>query len=130
MTSKMLDDLQSKFECLGCGKCCANGGDMLITADEVANIIEYVLMNGLRREPEMFEPVPFKPGFFKVAHNFPCQFYDLEANNCLIHGVRPAACRRYPFQSLACGETTLAGVTICEGASMTVTKEFFNDKEA
>ena len=129
MASKLLDDLQSKFECLGCGKCCEYGGDMELTADEVGEIVictDGFIMGDVASE---FVPVKDKPGYFKLAHIKPCSFYSKAARQCFIYHHRPAACRRYPFQSLACGETTLAGVTICEGASRTVTKEFFNDKE-
>jgi uncharacterized protein len=130
MSSKLLDGLQSKFSCLQCGKCCKYGGDMVILAFEVGNILEFISEDLNRDHPDMFEPVPFRPGLFKLVHKFPCCFFDETDNSCRVYEVRPEACKRYPFQSLSEGETTLAGVTICEGASKLVTKVFFSDEEA
>lgn len=129
MPSKMLEGLQSRFKCLNCGKCCEYGGDMEITAVEVGEIVINASALYGDKLGDEFVPVPNKPGRFKFRQTFPCGFYDKQLRKCGIYENRPQACRNYPFCSLAKGETTLAGVTICEGASRQVTEEFFNDKD-
>jgi Fe-S-cluster containining protein len=129
MCSPLLIGLQSRFKCLGCGKCCQYGGDIELTADEVGKIM-LLFSHGLNHDlAQEFVPVPHKPGYFRFKQIFPCGFFNLVDKKCMIYTARPEACKNYPFMSLAKGETTLAGVTICEGASRQVTEEFFNDKE-
>ncbi len=128
MSSKLLESLQSRFVCQRCGSCCACGGDMELTADEVGAITTYLLHFHHAIPKDEFVPVPFKPGYFTLKHRYPCFFYDPKTRFCTINEVKPAACQRFPYLSLRDDETTLAAVMVCKGATTQILNEYLIDK--
>jgi Fe-S-cluster containining protein len=113
MDVPLLEELQSKFKCTQCGKCCAVGGDMDILVSEVPGIAGY-----LRMSVGMFYNmyIGHRDYVSKVAYfrtTCPCHFLDKFDNQCLIHECRPQACRDYPFMLYARGGCNLDAVLTC-----------------
>lgn len=86
-------DLDVRFTCKGCGKCCRRYEVPLLMRDvdrlagEVDRSFVRVLVHGKNVDPVLT----------KREWDLGCVFLDPEALRCSVHPHRPTACRLYPF---------------------------------
>lgn len=52
---------------------------------------------------------------YHLRQIYPCQFYDQERHLCSIHGIKPSACRKFPFVSVAEGLSHPDVFFLCPG---------------
>ena len=96
----VLEDLQNQFECNRCGVCCAVGGNMLLTYEDICRIADYLCC-----EPNDWELIPVKPDAlnpdkYRLMQDIPCFYLDKVTMECTIQDAKPEACRNYPFKLL------------------------------
>ena len=113
MDVPLLEELQSKFKCTQCGKCCVVGGDMFLFRDDVLRIA-----SDLNHDFDGFvdcylERVPADPDYFLVRDVMPCAFLDKLHMRCQIQSCKPLACRDYPFVLYARGECNIDAILTC-----------------
>jgi len=85
-----------KFVCKRCGTCCQGESTVSLSHEEVLNISNFL---GLSME-KFLEDYTVKKGEnrleMKVVNNH-CIFFDEKNKVCLIHPVKPKACKELPF---------------------------------
>lgn len=88
----------SRFACLSCGTCCLGSGGVHTDASGALKIANYLNkdLQSLIKEAKLGIKAP---GVYSVlslpGKEGPCVF--LEDSRCLIHPVKPALCRAWPF---------------------------------
>ena len=96
----LLEVLQEQFECNRCGVCCAVGGNMLLTYEDICRIADYLCC-----EPDDWELIPVKPDAlnpdkYRLMQDIPCFYLDKATMECTVQDAKPEACRNYPFKLL------------------------------
>jgi Fe-S-cluster containining protein len=113
MDLSLLKELQSKFKCNRCGKCCAVGGDMCLIVEDIFSMsrcLDIAVMEFL--DQYVVDRVDKDdPLYFKTTR--PCIFLDKYSNECLVNDGKPMACRQYPFMLYARGGCNLDAVLTC-----------------
>jgi Fe-S-cluster containining protein len=97
MNTELLSLLQSKFECVKCGHCCAQGGDMTIHLKDINRIIEAMKWEKDTEKLSLFCPVPETHDDFVLKNTHPCHFWDAATKECSINESKPDACLKFPF---------------------------------
>jgi Fe-S-cluster containining protein len=113
MTTSLLEDLQSKFKCNQCGKCCAVGGDMKISPTELCDMAlncECHTRDFLRQYIDLRES---RDDIYRFRHFAPCPMFNKLERCCDVHTVKPKECREYPFKLYDQGGCSLDDVLIC-----------------
>jgi Fe-S-cluster containining protein len=113
MDISLLEELQSKFKCNQCGKCCAVGGDIDLDFDDVMRIVldlDYTYCDFINT---FLVRIPNEFGHFRIKDTCPCCFLDKFSMGCQIHSSKPRSCRYYPFLLYARGECNLDAVLTC-----------------
>ena len=120
----LLDSLQDQFQCNRCGVCCAVGGNMLLTYEDICRIADFLCC-----EPEDWELIPVKPdalhpGKYRLMQDIPCFYLDKVTMECSIQDAKPEACTQYPFKLLKEGGCRLSDVLVCPKARKTIADYF------
>lgn len=113
MNSSLLEELQSKFKCSKCGKCCALGGDIVLDFDDVTRIahcLHYTFDDFMRQD---IVSVVDDHGHCKINDTVPCFFLDKFSRECHLQSCKPKACRDYPFKLYSQGGCNLDAVLTC-----------------
>ena len=125
----VLYSLQQQFQCKRCGTCCAVGGNMLLTYEDICRIADF-----LNCEPEDWELIPVKPDAlnpdkYRLMQDIPCFYLDKVTMECSIHDAKPEACQQYPFKLLAESGGRLKDVLVCPVAREIVANHLGCDKD-
>ena len=109
----LLEVWQESFECSKCGVCCAVGGNMLLTYEDICRIADYLCC-----EPDDWELIPVKPDAlnpdkYRLMQDIPCFYLDKVTMECSIQDAKPEPCRQYPFKLLAESGCRLNDVLVC-----------------
>lgn len=112
----ILNALQRKFVCEHCGACCQIGGQVLITENDKANMLEYLKTYCKEPIDILVDVVSEDPNLYKLHDTAPCSLYDKESRLCKVHGGKPLSCRKYPFLYLAQKDACLQDIFVCRGA--------------
>ena len=113
MNSSLLEELQSKFKCSKCGKCCSVGGDMRLTLDDEDELFAFGYLDETSELNLLdLHDIPFHSYYtLKITH--PCFFLDKLTRECRVHSHKPMACRDYPFKLYSQGGCNLDAVLTC-----------------
>jgi Fe-S-cluster containining protein len=113
MDVPLLEELQSKFKCTQCGKCCAVGGDMLLSEGDVVRLVldlDYGIMGFIN---QFLVVVPGEPVQYRIKDTAPCVFLDKLSRQCQVHSCWPKACLDYPFRLYLQGGCHFEDVLVC-----------------
>lgn len=113
MNSSLLEELQSKFKCSKCGKCCALGGDIVLDHDDVVRAVFGINFTFVDFIQEYLVYVPGSIDHYRIKDTIPCVFLDKLSMQCQIHSCKPKACRDYPFKLYSQGGCNLDAVLTC-----------------
>lgn len=99
-----LDDT-FQFKCRGCGKCCRNREDILLTARDIYNIAcflgrttEYIF----NRYCESYVGSSSRMPLVRLRPSGPTKACPLQLNKrCIVHEAKPAVCALYPLGRVA-----------------------------
>lgn len=83
------------FECKMCGHCCEGEGGIVLSADDLARIADYMQMSPKKFSELYAEPRGGKLVIRTGADGF-CIFF-VEGKGCSVHPGRPNICRAWPF---------------------------------
>ena len=108
--------LQDSFKCTSCGFCCRYGGQIKITKSELEAIGEYLEAPITCAALIPVRELEAEPGVFMLTVTVPCFFQDKAGNGCIIHHVKPADCRDYPWKLYLRGGCSLPDVLCCPQA--------------
>lgn len=113
MNSSLLEELQSKFKCSKCGKCCSVGGDMELSFYDVVGI-ELCLDLSVDESESIFsyERIDSRD-VYHIKSQRPCHFLDKFNKTCIVQGSKPDACHNYPFKLYSQGGCNLDAVLTC-----------------
>jgi len=117
MPSLTVLNLHTAFSCKRCGSCCEIGGVVTVTGYEVQRISRHL---GCDPDEIIAEPSFDYDHLDAVYHflgRYPCMFFDSATRECRIHPVRPLACRKFPFLSIAEGSCSPDVLFICPAMS-------------
>jgi len=81
------------FQCRECGDCCQGQGGIYVQPGEVALMAAFLHLPVAEFRGRYLEASPLGERLASVAGA--CTF--LKENRCLVHPVKPAICRRWPF---------------------------------
>ena len=115
--SAVLAEMQARFVCQKCGKCCRVGGNPVLTKRDVGNIALYLNCSPRDTSRIPVKPLAYPPGVFYLTLTSPCFFQDKVTCECTIHDAKPQNCREWPFISLGRGMCKLEHVLVCPVAS-------------
>lgn len=113
---KVIDVLHENFVCGKCGACCRHGGQIRITPAEAQEIADYLNIDMSSMELFPFTARVDDPDWLYLEVCDPCFFWDKVEMTCMIHEVKPAACRDYPWKLLSRGQCCFGDVIICPSA--------------
>ena len=113
MDISLLEELQSKFKCTQCGKCCAVGGDMGLSPADVSRMSACLCVSFDYFWATYLDRYCGSDGELYIKSTHPCCFLDKFSKECLVHESKPRACRDYPFKLYARGECNLDAVLTC-----------------
>ncbi len=87
-----------RFECTGCGACCAAGGDyhVYVTRDEIAKIGDFLGLSRAWFKRRYLQRLSGEGWVLAVSNDDLCVFLGKE-RRCTIYSVRPAQCSSYPY---------------------------------
>lgn len=111
-----LSQLQSKFKCRKCGRCCAVGGDMELTAADIAQIANYYETLPENIVDMYLTAVNSAEGNYKLKQQRPCIFFNGACGLCMVNDAKPQACKDYPFTLLEKKGCSFEAVLICPEA--------------
>lgn len=115
MHSHIIAELQQLFKCKKCGSCCLIGGDMLVSGLELKRVSRYLQVD----PAELISEPSFDEHHLDVRYHlkqlYPCLFYDPDKRLCTIHGIKPSACRKFPFIAVAEGLSHPDVFFLCPG---------------
>ena len=125
MSDKTLaEKLQDEFVCTSCGWCCLHGGQIKITKSELEAIGEYLEAPITCAALVPVRELESEPGVFILTVTEPCFFQDKASLGCMVHHVKPAACRDYPWRLYLRGDCSLLDVMCCPVARDQIEKVF------
>ena len=114
MSDEMLIDvLHENFICGKCGSCCRHGGQIRITPSEAQEIADYLGIDMSSMELFPFTAYIDNPDYLYLEVCDPCFFWDKVERTCIIHEVKPAACRDYPWKLFKENGCFLSDIIIC-----------------
>lgn len=117
MSDKTLaEKLQDEFVCTSCGWCCLHGGQIKITKSELEAIGEYLEAPIACAALVPVRELESEPGVFMLTVTEPCFFQDKMGKGCIIHLVKPQACRDYPWKLFLKGGCSILDVMCCPEA--------------
>lgn len=108
--------LQDKFVCKKCGKCCREGGNPVLTAQDVEDIAFSIECDPGNRALIPVRPVLGRSDLYGLTHTRPCFFHDKVSGECTIQDCKPQNCRDWPFVAFAKGTCELEHVLTCPEA--------------
>ena len=118
MSDKMIIDvLHEEFLCEQCGRCCSHGGQIRITPAEAQLIADYLEIDMGDMSLFPFTAKSDDPDWLYLEVKEPCFFWDKLEKTCMIHEVKPAMCRDYPFKLFKYRGCCFADVLACPSAS-------------
>jgi len=100
--------LKEQFICRKCGECCRGEGFVKVTEPEIVKMAEYLGETAEEFKSRWLRPALFDDFWLKEKPNKDCIF--LENSQCLVHAVKPAQCRAFPFSW-----SNLDSISICPG---------------
>ena len=91
-----------RFECVGCGNCCAGPqeGDIWITSVEIGMLAKYLNMPEEQVCKQFISRHGFRTSILEDEQSRDCVFLQTAADgkrSCSIYPVRPNQCRTWPF---------------------------------
>lgn len=113
MDISLLENLQSKFECNQCGKCCAVGGDISLSPSDVQRAAKGLDMMYIDFINQYLDKSLGSGVQYMFKTHTPCMFLDKFSRACSLHHCKPRMCRDYPFKLYARGECNLEAVLTC-----------------
>lgn len=117
MSDKTLAEmLQDEFKCSECGFCCSRGGQIKITKQELEVIGEFLEAPITCAALIPVRELEAEPGVFMLTVTWPCFFQDKMGKGCIIHLVKPQACRDYPWKLFIKGGCSILDVMCCPEA--------------
>jgi hypothetical protein len=86
-----------RFECTGCGRCCAGDpGYVWVTSEEIASLAQSLAMAVTDFEEAFVREVGRQKSLVELP-NGDCIFLDAQTRRCKVYPARPAQCRTWPF---------------------------------
>ncbi len=86
---------QKAHECQGCGKCCKESEEILVTPMDLQRIADHFYISVERTKAKFTKRLGQYRG---IKRTQPCMFYDETKARCKIYAARPQICRDYPFR--------------------------------
>ena len=108
--------LQDAFKCKSCSFCCLHGGQIKITKQELEIIGEFLECPITAAALIPVRELESEPGVYMMTVTEPCFFMDKAKGGCMIHLVKPQACRDYPWKLYLNGGCNLPDVLCCPQA--------------
>ena len=84
------------FDCQQCGYCCFGKGGVRLTLAEAEETADYLRI-GLSELKRLYLADGEPPWEVRVGPEGYCLFHQPQNGQCLIHAVKPAICRLWPF---------------------------------
>ena len=84
------------FDCRQCGSCCFGRGGVRLTRAEAGETADYLRI-GLDELKRLYLADGEPPWEVRVGPEGYCLFHQPQNGQCLIHAVKPAICRLWPF---------------------------------
>ena len=112
----LAEKLQDEFKCSECGFCCYHGGQIKITKAELEIIGEFLEAPITCAALIPVRELESELGVFMLTVTEPCFFMDKMKRSCMIHLVKPQACRDYPWKLYLKGGCSLLDVMCCQSA--------------
>lgn len=91
-----------RFECIGCGSCCAGPqqGDIWISPVEIGMLAKFLGISEAEVRKRYLCRVGFRTSIIEIKPSCDCVFLQTGADGkrgCAIYPVRPNQCRTWPF---------------------------------
>lgn len=122
--SAVLAEMQLRFVCQKCGKCCRVGGNPVLDSFDIHRIAVHI---GCRDRDMSRIPVKQRENdhvHYDLTLTSPCFYQDKVTGECTIHDAKPQNCLEWPFISLARGMCKLEHVLVCPVASKMIYEHF------